>query len=68
LRVHGDVGFELNSLFRPIPGTILGVCHGFGLEDLGADNWRAVAVCASFTVSVQGLGNPPQRLELVALD
>ena len=38
------VGFE-DVPFRSLPGTLLGRPHGFGLELLTADHWRAVAVC-----------------------
>jgi hypothetical protein len=59
------LGFE-DAAFRPLPGTLLGRPHGFGLELLTADHWRAVAVCSSFTVDVQGRGEPPARLDLEA--
>ena len=55
-------------MFRPIPGTILGKPHGFGLEHRGDGRWRAVAVCASFTIDVEAGGDPPDRLDLVAID
>jgi hypothetical protein len=52
---HGDgvVGFR-------------GGAHGFGLE-LTDEGWRAIAVCGTFTVDVQGVGEPPARLDLDAL-
>jgi hypothetical protein len=58
-------GFE-DTAFRPVPGTVLGRPHGFGIE-LMDDGWRAVAVCGSFTVDVQGDGEPPARLDLEAV-
>lgn len=59
------VGFE-DVAFRPLAGTLLGRPHGFGLELLTAGHWRAVAVSNSFTVDVQGRGEPPARLDLEA--
>jgi hypothetical protein len=68
LWVEDHAGFELDTVFRPIPGTILGNPHGFGLENLRDGRWRAVAVCASFTIDIQAGGDPPERLDLVAID
>jgi hypothetical protein len=62
--VEKFVGFE-DTVFRPLPGTLLGRPHGFGLELLNG-HWRAIAVCESFTVDVQGRGEPPARLDLQA--
>jgi hypothetical protein len=49
--------------FSPLPGTVLGHPHGFGLARRSAD-WRAIAVCGSFTVDISGVGEPPVRLDL----
>jgi hypothetical protein len=46
-----------------MPGTVLGVPHGF--EASRGDSWAAVAECRSFAVTVEGLGRPPERLDLV---
>jgi hypothetical protein len=56
------VGFE-DTTFRPLPGTVLGRAHGFG-PALHDHRWRAVAVCGSFTVEIQGDGEPPARVDL----
>jgi len=63
--VEALVGFE-DTAFRPLPGTVLGRAHGFGLE-LHDHRWRAVAVCGSFTVEIQGDGERPARLDLDAV-
>jgi hypothetical protein len=55
-----------DTAFRPLPGTVLGRPHGFGIE-LQHDGWRAVAVCGSFTVEIEGTDEPPARLDLEAV-
>jgi hypothetical protein len=63
--VEGWAGLE-DTPFRPLAGTVLGRPHGFGLaQERG--RWRAVAVCGSFMVNVEGEGDPPTRLDLVAV-
>jgi hypothetical protein len=63
--VEASAGFE-DRAFRPLPGTVLGRPHGFGIE-VQAHGWRAVAICGSFAVDVEGEGAPPARLDLVAV-
>jgi hypothetical protein len=62
--IEALVGFE-DTAFRPLPGTVLGRVHGFGLE-VHDHRWRAVGVCGSFTVEIQGDAPPPARLDLDA--
>jgi hypothetical protein len=64
--IEGHGGHEQDTDFRPLPGTVLGRPHGFGLE-LRHGRWRAVAVCGAFTVDIQGDGEPPARLDLEAV-
>jgi hypothetical protein len=64
--IEAHTGFE-ETAFRPLPGTVLGRAHGFGLELHGGGQWRALAVCGSFTVEIQGDGKPPARLDLEAV-
>jgi hypothetical protein len=63
--VERHAGLE-DTAFRPLPGTVLGRPHGFGIE-LRHDGWRAVAVCGSFTVEIEAAGEPPARLDLEAV-
>jgi hypothetical protein len=63
--VEAHAGIE-DATFGPLPGTVLGRPHGFGVERRGG-RWRAVAVCGSFTVDVQSDGEPPSRLDLEAV-
>jgi hypothetical protein len=63
--VERNAGRE-DTAFRPLPGTVLGRPHGFGIE-LRHAGWRAVAVCGSFTVEIEGAGEPPARLDLEAV-
>jgi hypothetical protein len=67
----GEVAHELGVdettvAVRPIAGTVLGHRHGF---ELAAQDrvWAAVAECGSFSVTVQGNGDPPERLDLELL-
>jgi hypothetical protein len=48
--VEGFSGFE-DTVFRPLPGTLLGRPHGFGIE-LRHDRWRAVGVCGSLLANL----------------
>ncbi|MBE2320552.1 hypothetical protein DVA67_031610 [Solirubrobacter sp. CPCC 204708] len=65
---QSHTGIETHAAFRPLTGTILGQPYAFGLENTDDGRWRAVAVCASFTVDVEAGGRPPERLDLVAID
>jgi hypothetical protein len=56
--VEGHGGRE-DTEFRPLRGTVLGRPHGFGLE-LQDGGWRAVAVCGSFMVEIQGEASRPR--------
>ena len=64
----GEVAHELGVdettvAVRPIAGTVLGHRHGF---ELAAQDrvWAAVAECGTFSVTVTGNGDPPERLDL----
>ena len=48
---------------RPLAGSVLGKPHGFGVERVD-DGWRAIATCGTFSVEVEGSGEPPPRLDL----
>jgi hypothetical protein len=48
--------------FYSMPGTVLGRPHGF--EAAQGNTWAAVAECGSFSVTVKGPGEPPERLDL----
>jgi hypothetical protein len=63
--IEAHAGRE-DTTFRPLPGTVLGRPHGFGIEQRN-HGWRAVAICGSITVEVQSDGQPPSRLDLEAV-
>ena len=67
LVVLGYAGVETGSVFRSMPGTILGRPHAFGLQTIG-NRWRAVALGASTTIEIEADGRPPKRLDLLAID
>jgi hypothetical protein len=48
---------------RPIAGSVLGRRHGF---ELAAQDgvWTATATCGAFAITVDGRGDPPERLDL----
>ncbi len=50
---QNHTGIETRVSFTPMTGTILGQPHAFGLQPTNDGRWRAVAVCASFTVDVE---------------
>ena len=64
----GEVAHELaiqeaSVPVRPLAGSVLGWRHGFELATHG-DVWAAVATCGGFAVTVEGRGEPPERLDL----
>jgi hypothetical protein len=52
---------------RPLAGSVLGRRHGFELAAQGGV-WAAVATCGAFAVTVEGRGEPPERLDLERIE
>ncbi|MBE2320776.1 hypothetical protein DVA67_032755 [Solirubrobacter sp. CPCC 204708] len=63
--VTGESGYT-EAVLKPIPGTVLGHVHGFGLKTVD-DGWNARAECGNFIVRVEGIGETPARLDLVEI-
>jgi hypothetical protein len=63
-QVAHELGVEETSVpARPIAGSVLGRRHGFELAVLDGV-WTATATCGAFAATVDGRGEPPERLDL----
>jgi hypothetical protein len=65
--LEAAVSVSVSVPVRPIAGTVLGFRHGFELAARDGV-WAAVAECGPFSVTVEGRGPPPDRLDLLQPD